>query len=113
MSELVEGFLSDTDDVLSALRAAVGVNDVETFRDQLHALRSGAANIGAQEIYALCLTWRQIEAGELASRGAGHVDRIASELDRARADLRNYLAGLASGEPASPDTARPQARLAT
>lgn len=101
VSELVEGFLSDTDDVLRALRQASACGDVDTFRDQLHALRSGAANIGAQEIYALCLTWRQIEPAELESRGMGYVDRLAAELERARADLRRHVAETAEGEVAS------------
>jgi two-component system sensor histidine kinase RpfC len=103
VSDLVEGFLSDTDDVLRALRQATASGDVDTFRDQLHALRSGAANIGAQEIYALCLTWRQIEPAELENRGMGHVDRLAAELDRARADLRRHVAETAEGEAVSGD----------
>ena len=105
--DLVEGFVADSGEVLVALREAVQAQDVTAFRDQLHALRSGAANIGAQEIYALCLAWRSIEPGELRERGAGHIERLDAELDRARGDLRRHIAGAPADEPRQAGVAGP------
>jgi two-component system sensor histidine kinase RpfC len=91
VADVVSGFLSDTEQVLPELRRAVAEGDVLAFRDQLHALRSASANIGAKEIYRMCLEWRKIEERELASSGAHHVAELTAEFGRARSDLNEHL----------------------
>ena len=84
------------------LAQAVASGDVDAFRDHLHALRSASANIGAKDIYRLCLDWRKIDAQELASAGARHLAALTTEFERARSDLREQLGALqsdGSGEP--------------
>ena len=73
--------------------------DVKLFRDKAHALRSGAANIGARGIYDLCLQWRQITAAELQENGRRHADRLAAELERASRALLQHrvLSGRSEG----------------
>jgi two-component system sensor histidine kinase RpfC len=92
VSELIDGFFVDAEAVLVELRHAVTLGDVDAFRDQLHAVRSGAANIGAQAVYELCLAWRQIGAEELARSGAAHVGAIEAEFTRAKDAAQTYLA---------------------
>jgi two-component system sensor histidine kinase RpfC len=92
LAELIDGFFVDAGAVLAELRQAVALGDVDAFRDQLHAVRSGAANIGAQGVYELCLAWRQIEADELVRCGRNHVAAIEAEFTRAKDAAQAYLA---------------------
>lgn len=90
--EVTDGFVTDGDVVLDALRAAVADGDALAFRDQLHALRSGAANIGASSIYEMCLSWRLISSGELIADGDRHLRTLEGEFRRTGDALRRFCA---------------------
>jgi two-component system, sensor histidine kinase RpfC len=98
VGQLIEEFLVDADAVLREMAAAVAANDVEAFRDRAHALRSGAANIGARNMYKICLSWRNIGQRELASDGEAHVRKLQTEFEEVRAALSRRL----EGQPAEP-----------
>jgi two-component system sensor histidine kinase RpfC len=78
---------------------AVTNKDLQAFRDQVHALRSSAANIGARRIYKMCLSWRQIGTRELEVQGKDHVRRLDAELARVRAELLEHV--VSTGEAKS------------
>jgi two-component system sensor histidine kinase RpfC len=99
VTELTAQFLTDAEALLSDLQAASTARDVQSFRERAHALRSGAANIGAQAVYELCLTWREIDGRELAREGQHHLQKLNAELERVRAALAAYAAEM----KASPD----------
>ncbi len=91
VAEIVDQFLGDAAAMLRRLHAAVEDGDVQGFRDEAHALRSCAANVGAQQVYKLCLDWREIGARDLAIDGETRVHRLEREFERARdalADVR-------------------------
>jgi two-component system sensor histidine kinase RpfC len=92
VEDLAQQFLDDSIVVLRELAKTVRDGDVEGFREQAHALRSGAANIGARAIYELCLAWRQIDADALRAEGAIHIGELASEFDRVRTALKSKAA---------------------
>jgi two-component system sensor histidine kinase RpfC len=92
VEDLAQQFLDDAIVVLRELAKTVRDGDVEGFREQAHALRSGAANIGARAIYELCLAWRQIDADALRAEGAIHIGELASEFDRVRTALKSKAA---------------------
>lgn len=89
--EIATQFVADAAGVLNRLNQAVGEMDVESFRDQAHALRSCAANVGAQAIYKICLDLRAIEAKELAVEGAEHVRMLEQRFDEARSALAPHI----------------------
>ncbi|MFV0281724.1 MAG: response regulator [Rhodoblastus sp.] len=89
--EVVSQFVADAALILKELAAAARDGDVERFRDEAHALRSCSANVGAKSIYHLCLSWRQIEADEVATEGQAHVRTLEQEYEKARAGLAPYL----------------------
>lgn len=60
--DLVDAFIVDAADVLKSLHEAVEAREPSVFREQAHALRSGAANIGARGMYEICLTYRNMDA---------------------------------------------------
>jgi two-component system sensor histidine kinase RpfC len=92
VGQLIEEFLVDAEAVLRDMSAAVAENDVEAFRDRAHALRSGAANIGAGNIYKICLSWRNIGQRELASDGETHMRKLQTEFEEVRVALSRRLA---------------------
>ncbi|HUC60507.1 MAG TPA: response regulator [Alphaproteobacteria bacterium] len=92
LAELVKEFLRDAEVVLESLATSVDEGDVPAFRAKVHALRSGAANIGAKALYDLCLQWRQITLAELAEHGPRHVERLRAEFERLRRALQQHLA---------------------
>lgn len=89
--EIAQQFVADAVAILAALTAAARENDVLRFRDEAHALRSCSANIGASNIYELCLSWREVGAREFAANGAAYIAELEREFDRVRADLAPYL----------------------
>ena len=90
VSEIVDQFLADAANVLKSLHVAVADGDVQKFRDEAHALRSCAANVGAQKVYKLCLEWRAIDARELAIEGEIRIRRLEQEFERAREALAMF-----------------------
>ena len=92
LTELIREFISDAGVLVQSIADAAEAVDVRKFRDQAHALRSGAANIGAKGLYDLCLQWRQINENELQLDGRRNAERLAAELERARSALLQYQA---------------------
>lgn len=110
IDEIVSQFTADAASVLKELADAVRACDVETFKDQAHALRSCAANVGAHRVYATCLAWRAIEASDLARNGEAYFAALAGELADAQTSLAGHLARMGI-ENAPAATAKPHLRL--
>lgn len=91
VAELIDDFNRDTESLLVDLQLSASNGDVTAFREQLHAMRSGAANIGARRIYKMCLSWRHIGERELEMRGAEHLRKLGAEFQRVREALATYL----------------------
>lgn len=91
VDELATEFIDDVDEMIEKLKAIVASGDVMAFREQLHALRSAAANLGARGIYELCLKWRLIASEDLAERGEAHLSELGLEVERVRAKLQTRL----------------------
>lgn len=77
--DIAAQFLADAVGLLAAIRTAAEACDEDAFRDQTHALRSCAANVGARSIYEYCLTWRALDAGELARQGKDCAETLERE----------------------------------
>ncbi len=54
LREIIDLFLAETPPRLAAIAAAVGAGDTESLWRAAHALRSGAANLGATRVVRLC-----------------------------------------------------------
>jgi two-component system sensor histidine kinase RpfC len=92
VNDLVAEFIGDAALVLRALHEAVDRGEPAVFRDQAHALRSGAANIGARGMYEICLSLRNLDAHALAQEGAEHVRRLETEFERVSKTLKRQYA---------------------
>jgi two-component system, sensor histidine kinase RpfC len=91
VDELAAQFLDDAADILRQLSDITAAGDTLAFREQLHALRSAAANIGARGIYEMCLAWRQIAPEDLASQGEFYLNGLRDEFERVCVALRGRL----------------------
>jgi len=89
--DIVMQFVEDGTSLLKILNEASINGDSALFRDQAHALRSCAANVGASGVYSACLALREIEPSELAAHGAEHMKHLEDEFARAREALQGYL----------------------
>jgi len=98
LAELIKDFVRDAEILVRELIVAADAVDVTAFRDRAHALRSGAANIGAKALYDLCLQWRQISMAELQADGPRHIERLKVELERASRGLLKHIAVSDSSE---------------
>ncbi len=90
LAELIKEFVHDAGLLVETLTDAARDGNVRKFRDTAHALRSGAANIGAKGLYDLCLGWRQITVAELNENGPRHVERLRIELERTQRTLLGH-----------------------
>lgn len=92
VDELIADFNRDTEALLADLKQSAKAGDVTAFREQLHAMRSGAANIGARRIYKMCLSWRHIGERELDQRGNDYLAKLGMEFESVRDALTSYSA---------------------
>jgi two-component system sensor histidine kinase RpfC len=90
VEELIVDFNRDTEALIVDLKQSAKSGDVIAFREQLHAMRSGAANIGARRIYKMCLSWRHIGERELEMRGNDYLAKLGAEFESVRNALTSY-----------------------
>jgi two-component system, sensor histidine kinase RpfC len=91
--DLTTQFLADASMLIAEVEEAAAIGDVQMFQDRIHALRSTAANIGAQRIYELCLSWRQTIASDLAANRDDYTSKLSEEFERVRAALASTESG--------------------
>lgn len=77
--DIARHFLDDAKGLLATIRDAAEAGDEAAFRDQAHALRSCAANVGARAIYEQCLAWRALDAETLARSGRDCAEALERE----------------------------------
>jgi two-component system sensor histidine kinase RpfC len=94
VGELIDEFVIDAQQLVGELIQAAREGDVQRFRNQAHALRSAAANVGAKSLFELCLSSRNIQRHELHEQSDALVARLGGELSRVRGALLAYRTGL-------------------
>ena len=87
VDEVIQDFIEDAEFALGAIEGALDPLSVGGFRDNVHALRSSSANIGAMRIFNLCVSISNISRGELERDGRTYLKLFQDEFDRARSDL--------------------------
>jgi two-component system sensor histidine kinase RpfC len=88
--ELAREFLREGERILAEIQAAVADGDVAAFHDRLHALRSGAANLGALSLYEICLSLRAVSDADFRANGREQLSRVEAEFARAEEALADY-----------------------
>ena len=91
VDEIVDTFGRDAGRLLDHLRQAVGRGDVRDFRELLHSLRSGAANVGGVRLCQSLTALRDVTANDLRQQGEDYIDKIESELTRLEVTLDQVM----------------------
>lgn len=102
VSGVISDYLEDAANLLEEFSTAVQNSDPIAIRDKAHALNSASANIGAQDVAALCQRWETARAPELMAEGDAMVTKLADALEKARAGLHAYALNLGQPEEAAP-----------
>ncbi len=89
--EVVDTFRKDAAKLIDRLRHAADKADLRDFREILHSLRSGGANIGAVRLCQSITSLRDVTARDLRHGGTEIVDKIDSEVIRLDAALEQLL----------------------
>jgi two-component system sensor histidine kinase RpfC len=99
---LVEEFFSDAERLITELRSAAAAGDSHRFRLEAHGLQSASANVGARIVHEICVSWRRISSADLATSGAGQVERLARALELTQDLLKKHLSSAKGAtDPAS------------
>lgn len=93
VAELLADYVNDSDTVIATLLEAVTDDDDTKFRSGSHALRSSAANIGAEKVAQICLHLQSITRAEFEVKGVAHLNTLRAELEQVRQAVRRIEAG--------------------
>ncbi|MBL8420843.1 MAG: response regulator [Dechloromonas sp.] len=88
VNQVIGAYLADTPPRLAQLRAAAEAGDAEALRKAAHALKSGSANVGAEQLAALCR--------ELETLGRGGGEGVRPLVARAEAEVARVVAALSA-----------------
>ncbi len=85
--EVVDTFRKDGARLVEQLKGAAEKADLREFRDLMHSLRSGAANVGGVKLCQTLTGLRDVSTKDLRTNGASYVDKIEGEMTRLDAIL--------------------------
>ncbi len=91
LQQLVGEFQRDTVTVLAAIDRAVHARAMNEFWDQVHAMRSSAANVGAKQLFAACLDMNAQGHVSFNMRGSEYAARLRYEFTRYQRAITRLL----------------------
>ncbi len=80
--EVVDTFRKDAWRLIDQLKIAAEQADLREFRDLMHSLRSGGANVGGVKLCQTLTALRDVSTKDLRANGATYVEKIEGELSR-------------------------------
>ena len=86
-ADLLEGFINEAHALGLQITQAAAADDMLSFRNGAHALRSAAANVGAVAVHDLCGQCRSLPAACLVRDGVPLADRIRTAIDRVEDEI--------------------------
>ena len=86
-ADLLDGFIVEARVLGMQIRQAAAADDMLSFRNGAHALRSAAANVGANSIHDLCGQCRTLPAALLVRDGVSLAERIRAAIDRVENEI--------------------------
>ncbi|HEY3918281.1 MAG TPA: response regulator [Stellaceae bacterium] len=89
--EVVDTFRKDGTRLIEQLKQAAEKADLREFRDLMHSLRSGAANVGGVKLCQTLTGLRDVSTKDLRASGASYVEKIQGEMTRLDAILGQLL----------------------
>jgi two-component system, sensor histidine kinase RpfC len=87
LGDVIDTFCSDGRRLLEHLRQAVDEGDLRGFKELIHSLRSGAANVGAARLCQTLTTLREITGKDLRQHGGSYIEKLQSEFAKLETTL--------------------------
>jgi two-component system sensor histidine kinase RpfC len=91
LTHVLEHYITDTEQVLREMAAALYARNLRDIRDSAHALRSSSANIGALRVHRLCSDLCGITTQEMERMAEGKLKALNEEFRRFRTTVTEYL----------------------
>jgi two-component system, sensor histidine kinase RpfC len=91
LDEIVGIYVADSEMLLDQIEDAVRHRDYAEFRDLLHALRSASANVGAQQLHAVCAQLSGRTRGDFQTKASEYFARLSHEFTRYRVEVQAWL----------------------
>jgi two-component system sensor histidine kinase RpfC len=92
LAGLLQDYLDDAARLVDEIEDAIERHDLAAFDTAVHTLRSASANVGAVEVFQLCLDWREIDSARFDAEVVGAAGELRRRFDRARAAYSPYFA---------------------
>ena len=90
VQSVIEAYIEDTADIMLAFDRSVNDCDVEAFRFQAHAFKSGANNVGAVKLAQMCGKLEVITETKFTERRFEYLAQIDQEVSR----ITDYLSNM-------------------
>ena len=91
MGSVIQGFISEGDQLLEAMRAALLKHEYAAFRELAHTLKGGAGNIGADALFQLCREILQLNHADLQVSAGDLLSGMVDSFNSTRLALVQYL----------------------
>jgi len=91
LKDLLDSFVSDSNELFEMLQAKISVEDLDAIHDYAHALKGSAGSVGASRLQNCCVQLTTIQPHELKEQHRKLVSDIKQELRNAHTALLNYV----------------------
>jgi len=89
--DLVERFISDSNDLLQAMHSAVDQQDLESFRDFATALKGSSGSVGGVHLQRFCIRLAAISMADYRSDAGRLLQLLQEHLQATQSALLNYI----------------------
>jgi len=91
LSELIQGFVSDVDAILTKTERAIAAGDADALPDLMHSLKGAAVSVGATQLAELALDFETASADRSPDSVLERLAAIQTCFHATRGRLRSYL----------------------
>jgi two-component system sensor histidine kinase RpfC len=91
LGDVVETFCNDGRRLIELLRQATEEGDLRAFKELVHSLRSGAANVGAARLCQTLITMRDVTGKDLRQHGNSYVEKLQGEFAKLETTLSRMV----------------------
>lgn len=88
---VIKGFISEGEQLLTAMDAALHKGDYTTFKELTHALKGSSGNLGAEALFKVCRDISQLSLTELRDSGDAQLSAAQKAFHATQAMLLIYL----------------------
>jgi two-component system, sensor histidine kinase RpfC len=92
--DVIEAFRNDAHRLFAPLRVAIEGQDLRAFKELIHSLKSGGANLGAVRFCQTITAMKDVTARDLQQNGAAYLDKLIAEFQKLETAFERLLEDL-------------------